>query len=88
VLLIALILLGAWLAIVIVALAMARAAGRADADEERAGGRADQSPRPGATVSGPDRPAERPIPNRSRASKRLRGRLRKSKADEVKNSLH
>ncbi len=87
-LLIALILLGAWLAIVIVALAIARAAGRADADEEPADALADQSPRPGATVSGPDRPAERPIPKRSRATKRLKGRSRKSKADEVKNSLH
>ena len=86
-LLIALILLGAWLAIVIVALAIARAAGRADADEEPADALADQSPRPGATVSG--RSSRRvPIPQSSRATKRLKGRSRKSKADDVKNSLH
>jgi hypothetical protein len=106
----------AWLAIVILALAVARAGGRADGDEERlaarhgdtdrladpspSGGRpsgerppldalADEVMRAGATISGPDRPGEQPIPDRPATTKRFKKRSRPNpKAHRIKNLLH
>ncbi|HEY1516858.1 MAG TPA: hypothetical protein VGF91_10605 [Solirubrobacteraceae bacterium] len=106
----------AWLAIVILALAVARAGGRADGDEERLaarhgdanrlaapsrfGGRpsderppldalADESMRAGATVSGPDRPGEQPIPDRPPTTKRFKKRSRLNpKTVRIKHLRH
>lgn len=96
---IALILIVAWLAIVILALAVARAGGRADGDEERLAARhgerppldalADEIMRAGATVSGPDRPGEQPIPDRPATTKRFKKRPRLNpKTVRIKHLRH